>query len=251
MIKTWFTPGLMIINGSTIDALEHSHNAIQLIWPETTCSLNINNALYEQAMIVAPGLSHCLQMESGWILLVEPQSLLGDMIMSALAGAPFKALPDIGYAASIEKSSRFSFEQVIEILAPVWQYLNIPSSQLSKPDINHQLDDRIQRLQSKLNRCFDDECLKPEAWKAASIAQDLALSESRFLHLFKQEMNIAWRPYLLWRRLLCAANAMVKGRNATEAAHIAGFSDSAHLSRTFKKMFGLSIRQAQQSLPSR
>ncbi len=248
MIKTWFTPGLMIINGSSIDALEHSHNAIQLIWPETSCRLKINNTLYEQAMIVAPDVSHCLQMESGWILLIEPQSLLGDMIISALAGAPYKPLPDIGYSASIDKSSHISFEHVIQMLEPVWQCLNIPSSMLSKAEENLQLDDRIQRLQSKLNRCFDDECLKPEAWKAASIAQDLALSESRFLHLFKQEMNIPWRPYLLWRRLLCAANAMVKGRNATEAAHIAGFSDSAHLSRTFKKMFGLSIRQAQHSL---
>jgi AraC-like DNA-binding protein len=29
------------------------------------------------------------------------------------------------------------------------------------------------------------------------------------------------------------------GRPLTEAAHAAGFADSAHLSRTFRRMFGL------------
>jgi AraC-like DNA-binding protein len=30
------------------------------------------------------------------------------------------------------------------------------------------------------------------------------------------------------------------GASLTEAAHAAGFSDSAHLSRTFRRMFGVS-----------
>ena len=67
------------------------------------------------------------------------------------------------------------------------------------------------------------------------------------VHLFKQEMRIPWRPYLLWRRLLCAIAFMHKGGSATAAAYQAGFSDSAHLSRTFKSMFGITIRQAQAS----
>ena len=70
------------------------------------------------------------------------------------------------------------------------------------------------------------------------------MSESRFRHLFRSEMGIAWRPYLRWRRLSCAITAMMSGCSATESAHLTGFADSAHLSRTFKAMFGISIQQA-------
>jgi AraC-like DNA-binding protein len=87
--------------------------------------------------------------------------------------------------------------------------------------------------------------VKPQQWRAADIALELNLSESRFLHLFKDTMQIPWRPYLLWRRLICAVQTLQQGKTATEAAYIAGFSDSAHLSRTFKKQFGLSLRDYQ------
>lgn len=31
----------------------------------------------------------------------------------------------------------------------------------------------------------------------------------------------------------------MRGSSLTEAAHVAGFADSAHLSRTFRSMFGI------------
>jgi len=65
------------------------------------------------------------------------------------------------------------------------------------------------------------------------------------LHLFREQMGIAWRPYLLWRRTISAVEAILTGSSATEAAHLAGFSDSSHLSRTFRSLFGMSIRQSQ------
>lgn len=37
-----------------------------------------------------------------------------------------------------------------------------------------------------------------------------------------------------------AVELFVGGVSLTEAAHGAGFSDSAHLSRTFRRMFGVS-----------
>ncbi|HUL98536.1 MAG TPA: helix-turn-helix domain-containing protein [Mycobacterium sp.] len=44
---------------------------------------------------------------------------------------------------------------------------------------------------------------------------------------------------LLWLRLVDAIGALSGGASLTDAAHRTGFSDSAHLSRTFRRMFGM------------
>ena len=73
----------------------------------------------------------------------------------------------------------------------------------------------------------------------ADAASAAALSPGRFRHLFVQETGTPFRSYLLWLRLQVAIECAMAGANWTSAAHEAGFADSAHLSRTFKKMFGI------------
>jgi AraC-like DNA-binding protein len=75
------------------------------------------------------------------------------------------------------------------------------------------------------------------------IAATVYLSESRIIHLFKEETGIPIRRYLLWLRLIEALKAIFKGVSFTVAAHETGFSDAAHLSRTFKQMFGLTLSE--------
>lgn len=51
-------------------------------------------------------------------------------------------------------------------------------------------------------------------------------------------MGVPIRPYILWLRLQRASYELMNGATATETAHIAGFSDAAHLTRTFRRMLG-------------
>lgn len=74
----------------------------------------------------------------------------------------------------------------------------------------------------------------------ASLAATVGLSTSRLIHLFRDEVGLPVRRYLLWLRLADALQRMVDAASLTEAAHAAGFADSAHLSRTFRRMLGLS-----------
>ncbi|HET9025033.1 MAG TPA: helix-turn-helix domain-containing protein [Burkholderiaceae bacterium] len=74
----------------------------------------------------------------------------------------------------------------------------------------------------------------------ADVAAAVALSPSRFRHLFVQETGTSFRAYLLWLRLHIAIQHVMAGDSWTDAAHEAGFADSSHLHRTFKRMFGLS-----------
>jgi len=73
----------------------------------------------------------------------------------------------------------------------------------------------------------------------AEVASVAALSESHFRHLFVAETGSSFRAYLLWQRINLAIDTAMAGASWTEAAHAAGFADSAHLTRTHKRMFGI------------
>lgn len=74
----------------------------------------------------------------------------------------------------------------------------------------------------------------------SDVAASVHLSPSRFRHLFVKETGTTYRAYVLWLRINRAASEMHDGRSWTEAAHAAGFADSAHMSRTFRRVFGVS-----------
>jgi AraC-like DNA-binding protein len=75
------------------------------------------------------------------------------------------------------------------------------------------------------------------------IARHVFLSESRISHLFKREVGIPIQRYLLWYKLAQAAFNIGKGLSLTDAAEEAGFADSAHFSRSFRVMFGVTPSQ--------
>jgi AraC family transcriptional regulator len=96
------------------------------------------------------------------------------------------------------------------------------------------LDARIVRLIAWLTRRLDQTVSLDEA------ATFIGLSSGRARHLFVQQTGLPFRTYLLWLRLLRALEIYTGNASLTEAAHAAGFADSAHLSRTFRRMFGIS-----------
>jgi AraC-like DNA-binding protein len=71
-----------------------------------------------------------------------------------------------------------------------------------------------------------------------NLASIAGLSQSRFMHAFTESVGTPLRPYILWLRLQLASRELVSGTNITETAHRAGFSDGAHLTRTFRRMLG-------------
>ena len=70
-------------------------------------------------------------------------------------------------------------------------------------------------------------------------ADRVRLSPGRARHLFAEQTGMPFKSYVLWTRLGRAVEEYAHGRSLTEAAHSAGFADSAHLSRTFRRMFGV------------
>ena len=85
------------------------------------------------------------------------------------------------------------------------------------------------------------------------LADAVHLSPGRLMHVFTESVGIPLRPYLAWLRVQRAACAVLAGASVTEAAHVAGFSDAAHMSRTFKRRLGFppsALRRMRPSQPA-
>ena len=98
---------------------------------------------------------------------------------------------------------------------------------------NHFSDERIYRALQYLDQHF--ERIVP----LEEISRFCHLSQTRFLHLFKEKTNLNFRRYQLWNKLIKSI-PYLKEHTITETAHRFGFTDSSHYTRTFKETFGLS-----------
>ncbi len=96
---------------------------------------------------------------------------------------------------------------------------------------NHIEDDRIFHAIKYI------ETHRGEVISVSEISKVCSLSESRFLHLFKENTGMHYRRYQLWNKLIKSL-PYLKSQSITETAHMFGFADSSHYSRTFKETFG-------------
>lgn len=95
------------------------------------------------------------------------------------------------------------------------------------------LDPRISTLLSKLHDEPD------QVFVGADLARLIGLSQSRMQHVFKEQLGLPIRRYVLWMRLRHALELALSGTSLTTAAHASGFSDLAHFTRTFRATFGI------------
>lgn len=79
----------------------------------------------------------------------------------------------------------------------------------------------------------------PEDMTISKLSEITFLSESRLAHLFKESVGCSLHQYILWKKMEIAIKFAQKGASLTQCAHIAGFVDSSHFTRTFKNMFGI------------
>ena len=73
----------------------------------------------------------------------------------------------------------------------------------------------------------------------AELARRLGMERTQALRLFKAATGQSFRAFKLWSALQHATQAMAEGALVRTAAMDAGFADTAHLSRVFRRGFGL------------
>lgn len=103
-------------------------------------------------------------------------------------------------------------------------------------------DPRIERALAAVEASLSDKVA------ARAVADTANLSLSQLQRLLVRQVGLPVRRLVLWRRLRMAMASILAGDPVTSAAHNAGFADSAHFSRSLKKLFGVTARQALQHI---
>lgn len=214
----------------------HSHHAIQVTFSvDGHFVFRIDGRLVEGPLVViAPDVTHAYEpVGQNAMVFIEPESRIGAALLRELAGRD-AAAQDPARIADIAAEFSCIWKDPRPDDATLAALGRRFARRMAGDEMPaHAIDARIARVLDRLT--VDPDAAQDASW-AAGVA---CLSPSRFSHLFVEEIGLPFRTYLLWRRLTVAVDNMAAGAPLTEAAHAAGFADSAHFSRTFLRMFGL------------
>jgi len=95
------------------------------------------------------------------------------------------------------------------------------------------------RVAATVGRLVDN----PErAMTAEECARDASLSQSRFLHLFKDETGISFRAFRAWKRARHLLHFVNEDLNFAHLAQDIGYPDSTHFSHSIRRFYGLKPR---------
>jgi AraC-like DNA-binding protein len=214
----------------------HAHHAIQI-----TIDLGgrftvgtADETLRDGAVAVAADVEHVFDAE-GLVahLFIEPESrlgraaarkLLGDAKLTAVAPG---LLGDFRMRASANYRAKKRDDVALVAIGRALVAAFAGGEKADAPDL------RVRKMIAWAEQQLD----RPVSLADAVAVSDL--SAGRLRHWFVEQTGLPFKTYLLWLRLTRALEAFAAGTSLTEAAHASGFADSAHLSRTFRRMFGV------------
>lgn len=222
--------------GGTINSTDyHSHHAIQITLSlGGMFELRTSEAAIRSAAAVAPDVNHIFEAEGLLAMLfVEPESQRGRAIANSLFQNATLVPVAEEMVADLARRLRDAYKSPVvdeAVLETLGRSLVDNLAGFSFADLP---DPRIQKMIAFAASHLDGPM-------SLSVAARIAgLSASRARHLFVEQTGLQFRTYLLWLRINRAVGLFSSGSSLTAAAHEAGFSDSAHFSRTFRRMFGL------------
>ncbi len=218
----------------------HKHWMIQLfISNGGNLEINVNDQkIHCRAIVVNMNTKHmfCSGNQIHFTMLINPTTQLGRTIrVHFLNEKPYYILcEDIAIelqkqlTSAISKDENADYSEIIRNVVYCF-----------KDDNFKGYDERTEIILRRLDTCGCEE----EEHQVKQIAKEMAISESRLSHLFKEETGIPLKSYIVFHKLLKAYEKIFDGESITAAAIAAGFDSAAHLAFTNKKMTGMSARE--------
>ncbi len=223
----------MVYDGPIGATAAHAHHAYQIV---VSASGRLHLATRSEraaaeAAVIPPDELHAFEQSAprAVLLYVAPESRVGRRL-AALAPPRSRLATWIEAAASLGRVPLAELATSIEARAFADHLLDGLVGSVGPP---RPWPPAIQRLVTLLPGRLGD------AVRLPALARELGLSESRLSHLVTEHVGIPFRPYLRWLRLVRATTEIARGSTITEAAYAAGFSDGPHLTRAFRRMFGI------------
>jgi AraC family transcriptional regulator len=199
------------------------------------------------AVAISPDARHAFE-GTGLVahLFVAPEGAVGRALVSSLfatesiATIPERRLGDLPARLKAAFEDPRATDERLTVLAQ-----DIIEALAGARDRARAYDPRIDKVITWMTGRLD------QAIGLREVAEVIRLSPGRMRHLFVQQTGLPFRTYLLWLRLVRAVEIFAVGESLTEAAYGAGFADQAHLSRTFRRMFGIAAASLRVSPPAR
>ena len=233
--KNW---GLFI--GQFSDNLKHKHIAIQLsIGLDSELTL-IDDAGMHNAnnFVVNSNIEHQLSCGGNHLtLLINPSSTWGHFFREILIHVVDLANETL--VINLKEIGVNFINGIIDSETLVKQLKSeFNAFQCHCDNNNHFSDDRILKTLTYLDENYD------VIISAKEMAEYCFLSESRFLHLFKEKTGVTYRKAQQWNKVSKSFNSLFK-QNLTQTAHEFGFTDSAHYTKVVKATFGFNPKVIQ------
>jgi AraC family transcriptional regulator len=216
----------------------HAHYSIQItIGSEPGVRFRTNDrepwTSYAGAIIPSrqPHAMDASAVQANAVIFVEPETREGHalaerFLAGGIASLPEALISDVRQAVFDRWREQRSEEAIAQAARDVIQRL---TGGVIPREVS---DERVLRAIAFINANLDRSLTLEE------VAAEAFLSPSRFRHLFVEQTGMALRPYMLWRRFLKVWELLMAGESLSTAAHRAGFADSAHLTRTSRRVFG-------------
>lgn len=237
IIYAW--ENILLIYRRNIFARPHRHHAIQitLAITEQFEVIVADQVSLSQGIIIGQDVQHQVSGQAAWVatLFVNPETPLAATIRSeVLQNASHHLLLETAVSPIrplLQKAQQHTLtcDQAQHVLQQILSHL------LGHVVHPFQVDPRVQNALDLIQQQTEKKI------PAHTLSAAVFLSEGRFRHLFKAEIGVPLRRYLLWQRLTMGMYNICHGQNFTEAAHEAGFTDLAHFSRTCRLMLGITL----------
>ncbi|WP_435591624.1 helix-turn-helix domain-containing protein [Nocardia sp. bgisy118] len=221
-----FTPGLMAFTGDIGDTAAHSHAAVQVLLVtagEATLVDAAGRTAAAELAIIPPGVRHEVRAApatKGFIAYLDSGSGVGRAALARLRGLPADRVTSWITAANPRTT----------VVAPQQNSAIRPSPRSPHPVVAAAL--RVAAASAGGPPSLGD------------LAAAVAMSPSRLSHLFTEHVGLPYAAWRRWTRLHLAVGTVRAGGSLTEAAHAAGFTDSAHLTKTCRDLFGITPTEA-------
>lgn len=234
MSRVIFQDTYIIILPSFPKAEQHRHPMLHLFCGNDGCNIVVKGEKYsEQVIVLDTNVSHSARMGNNCelFLLIDPTSDIAGQMHEKYLNKGTVAKGFSMKRGLPENLWQQEDDDIVRLVEKLFEEIGIEKKENCQKE--QRIEEVIQHLKS--GEWLND--------KIARIAERVCLSESRLTHLFTEEIGVSLKSYILIRKLEYAYQYTMSGGKITNAAYEAGFSSSAHLAYTCKKMMGVSISE--------